>query len=102
MVKYRLNMQEIVIDYPLSDINRFREEKQGVLLELELCGSIGCLSDNTYNPWHISPFNPAEGGVYWLEWGKKSWSERLLAIYDRLIKENPDYYPPRPVPWRNR
>lgn len=100
-MRSKLNMQEIVIDYPLSDINRFREEKQGVLLELELCGSIGCLSDNTYNPWHISPFNPAEGGVYWLEWGKKSWSERLLAIYDRLIKENPDYYPPRPVPWRD-
>ena len=94
-------MEEIVVNCPLSDINRFRETKQGVMLEQELCGSVGCLANPTLNPWKVQPFNPAEGGMYWLDWGKRSWSEKLLAIYDQKLSAKPDAYAPRSVPWRD-
>lgn len=100
-LRSQLNMQEIVVNCPLSSVNQFREEKQGVMLEQELCGSAGCLSDSSLNPWKIAPFNPVDGGAYWLDWGRRSWSERLLAIYDQKLGAAPDTFKPRPVPWRD-
>ncbi len=54
--KLALGLGGNTIRYPFDQINEFREMRSGVPVEMEVCGSPGCLGDSTRNNYGINPF----------------------------------------------
>ena len=47
---------EVTYPYPAEKLNDFRKLRTSEALEIYLCGSLGCLEDQSKNAWRIEPY----------------------------------------------
>jgi hypothetical protein len=76
---------EVSYPYPAEKLNDFRKLHTSEALEIYLCGSANCLTDQSKNQWHIEPYKGQPADQRCIPWSAVLiYVERLQEVKGRV------------------